>query len=169
MSELTDFRSAKDHFMLHDHHSPMTDEQRQRGQGLDYFGEQPDLRLELELEQYEARDVIEMQTSTGDVRPFVRWGKISFEVDGEPAQLTIYKDSEEGDFFLPFADGTSGDETYGAGRYLDMETLPDGRALVDFNYAYNPYCAYDDRWTCPITPAENRLKVNIHAGEKNFR
>ncbi len=110
-----------------------------------------------------------MQTSTGDVAPFVRWGKISFEVENQPAQLTVYKDTDSGEFFLPFADATSGNETYGAGRYLEVEVLPNGQLLVEFNYAYNPYCAYNERWSCPITPLENRIQVPIRAGEKNFK
>ena len=101
--------------------------------------------------------------------PFVRWGKISFEVESQPAQLTIYKDADSGEFFLPFADATSGSETYGAGRYLEVETLPNGQLHVEFNYAYNPYCAYNERWSCPLTPLENRIQVPIRAGEKNFK
>ena len=84
-------------------------------------------------------------------------------------QLTLYKDTDGADFFLPFADATSGNETYGAGRYLDVESLPDGRLLVDFNYSYNPYCAYNANWRCPLTPSENRIKVAIRAGELNSK
>jgi hypothetical protein len=71
-----------------------------------------------------------------------------------------------GGYFLPFMDATSGDETYGAGRYLEIEPLPGGKLLVDFNMAYNPYCAYNEYWSCPIPPKENRLSVPIEAGEK---
>jgi uncharacterized protein (DUF1684 family) len=71
-------------------------------------------------------------------------------------------------FFLPFADSMAGSETYPAGRYLEVEELPGGNFLVDFNQAYNPYCAYNEQWSCPLTPAENRLKVPIRAGEKIF-
>ena len=169
MSELSEFRRAKDHFMEHEHDSPLTHEQARRFQGLSYFDEDPTLRFELDLERYEVEEVIEMQTSTGDVASYLRRGKVSFEVDGEPAQLTVYKDSDGKGFFLPFADGTSGDETYGAGRYLDLHELADGRLLVDFNYAYNPYCAYNESWSCPLTPFENRLRVPIRAGEKSFK
>ena len=169
MPELTEFRTAKDHMMAHDHHSPLTKDQRQHFSGLNYYDEDPGLRLELEPEPYDTPETIEMQTSTGGVTSFLRWGKISFDVDSEGADLTVYKDPDSDEFFLPFADRTGGDETYGAGRYLDLETLPDGRLLVDFNYAYNPYCAYNESWTCPITPFENRLKVPIRAGEKNFK
>ena len=69
-------------------------------------------------------------------------------------------------FFLPFADALAGKETYGASRYLEPEQLPNGRVLVDFNYAYNPYCVYNELFSCPLTPIENRLKVPIRAGEK---
>jgi uncharacterized protein (DUF1684 family) len=106
---------------------------------------------------------IEMQTSTGDVRAYRRYGHFTFEVDGQPAQLTIYGDDEA--FFLPFVDGLAGKETYPAGRYLEPERLSGKRFLVDFNLAYNPYCAYNDAWSCPLTPFENRVKVPVRAGE----
>jgi uncharacterized protein (DUF1684 family) len=107
-----------------------------------------------------------MQTSTGDVRDYERFGTFRFEVEGQPARLTIYRN--ELGYFLPFVDALAGSETYGAGRYLEPEELPDGRFLVDFNLAYSPYCAYNENWSCPITPAENRLKVPIRAGEMVF-
>ena len=169
MSELTASRQAKDHFMKGDRHSPLTDEQQREFRGLSYYDENPDLRLELDLEQYEAQESIEIQTSTGEVTSLVRWGKLSFDVEGEAVDLTVYRDAEGSEFFLPFADATSGSETYGAGRYLDIEELGNGRVLVDFNYAYSPYCAYNEQWSCPLTPIENRIKVPIRAGEKNFK
>jgi uncharacterized protein (DUF1684 family) len=88
-------------------------------------------------------------------------------VDGQEAALTIYRD-DEGEYFLPFADALAGHETYGAGRYLEPLDLEDGKVRVDFNYAYNPYCAYNEGWSCPLTPRENRLKVPIRAGEKVY-
>ena len=169
MSELTEFRRAKDDFLKGDHHSPLTDDQRPAFHSLSYYTERPDLRLLLDLEPFEAEETVEMQTSTGDVASYLRWGRASFQVDSEPAQLTIYKDTGGDDLFLPFADATSGDETYGAGRYLDVKAAGGGQVLLDFNYAYNPYCAYNERWSCPITPPENRIKVAIRAGEKSFK
>ena len=71
--------------------------------------------------------------------------------------------------FLPFTDATSGEETYGAGRYVEIDILEDGRVAIDFNMAYNPYCAYNEDWSCPLTPFENRLQVPIQAGEKKFK
>ncbi len=168
MSELTDFRSSKDHFVQHDPQSPLTNDQKTTFGGLKYFDEEPSLKLTLQVQPYPEQDTVEMQTTTGGAASFVRWAKIAFSVDGAPAELTVYKDASLDTFFLPFADSTSGDETYGAGRYVELEAQPDGTLLVDFNYAYNPYCAYNEAWTCPITPAENRLRVPIRAGEKNF-
>jgi uncharacterized protein (DUF1684 family) len=107
-----------------------------------------------------------MQTSTGDVSEYERYGRFRFVRDGQQAALTIYRNALG--YFLPFADSLAGGETYGAGRYLEPEELPDGRFHVDFNLAYNPYCAYNENWSCPITPAENRLKIPIRAGEKVF-
>jgi hypothetical protein len=153
MSNISEIRRAKDQFMAQDHDSPLTDEQRLGFRGLIYYVENPDLRFKLDIEPFETQETVEIQTSTGSVAAFTRWGRLSFGVNGTPAHLTVYRDVESGGYFLPFADSTSGEETYGAGRYLEIETLPDGASLVDFNYAYNPYCAYSERWSCPLTPS----------------
>jgi uncharacterized protein (DUF1684 family) len=107
-----------------------------------------------------------MQTSTGDVQVYQRHSRFHFTVDGQDAELAIYE-SDSG-YFLPFVDALAGQETYPAGRYLEPEPLPGGRFLVDFNMAYNPYCAYNEHWSCPLTPFENRVKVPVRAGEKIF-
>jgi uncharacterized protein (DUF1684 family) len=166
MSELTDFRLDKDEFFKHHPQSPFTPEQQQVFTGLEYFPENDDLRLEVTVEKFSDQQPIQMQTSTGGVQTYVRYGRFKFQVDGQPAELTIYQ-SNNG-YFLPFVDSLAGTETYPAGRYLEPEPLPGERFLVDFNVAYNPYCAYNDMWSCPITPAENRIKVPIRAGEKLF-
>ena len=168
MSETTDFRKAKDEFMGTDHQSPLTDEQRRDFHGLNYYQDDPDLKFELELDEFEDQETIEMQTSTGDVAEYVRLGRVSFSVGGEQAALTVFGDDHGHELFLPFADATSTDETYPAGRYLDVERHGN-KLLVDFNYAYNPYCAYNESWSCPLTPFENRVAVPITAGEKNFK
>jgi hypothetical protein len=83
--------------------------------------------------------------------------------------VTLYASDETHDLFLPFRDATSGRETYGAGRYLEVEPPgPDGGVEIDLNYAYNPYCAYNPEWSCPIPPGENWLTVPIRAGERSF-
>jgi uncharacterized protein (DUF1684 family) len=114
-----------------------------------------------------------MATNTGDRRLYRRWGRFNFQVDGEGAALTIYSDPPGHDFFMPFRDATSGKETYGAGRYMDnhrpgLQPVGDTAVEIDFNFAYNPYCAYNENFSCPLPPAENWLKVPIRAGEKKF-
>ncbi len=109
-----------------------------------------------------------MTTSTGGMAVYTRWAKVRFEMDGAPAELTVYRDVGSGDLFLPFQDANAGGETYGAGRYIEVHQFEDGRLLVDFNYAYNPYCAYNEQWSCPIPPPENRLRVAIRAGEMTY-
>jgi uncharacterized protein len=163
---LDEFRAAKDAFFRGSPHSPLTPEQQREFPGLAYFPENPDLRLTLAAERFDKPESIRMQTSTGDVQTYERYGLVRFAVDGQEVSLTIYRN--ENGYFLPFVDSLAGKETYGAGRYLEPEELSDGRFLVDFNLAYNPYCAYNENWSCPITPAENRLKIPIRAGEKVF-
>ena len=85
---------------------------------------------------------------------------------GEGAELTLF--SGPHGYFLPYVDSQAGNETYGAGRYLEPEKLPDGKFLVDFNLGYNPYCAYNELYSCPLPPGENRVNVPIRAGEKSF-
>ena len=166
MNALEHFRIEKDEFFRNDPRSPLTADQAARFKGLAYFPENPALVLQLSVEKALSSQDVMLQTSTGDARVYERFGRIRFEVEGEPAELTLFSDG--GDLFLPFVDALAGSETYPAGRYLEPLQLPNGQVLVDFNYAYNPYCAYNERWSCPLPPAENRLKVAIRAGEKLF-
>ena len=166
MTELEEFRAEKDDFFASHPQSPLTPEQRRNFSGLHYFPENDSLQLEVVVELLNDDQPMQMQTTTGDAQMYFRHGRLKFSVNGEEAELTIYR-GEHG-YFLPFVDSLAGKETYPAGRYLEPEELPGNRFLVDFNIAYNPYCAYNDAWSCPITPAENRLKVPIRAGEKLF-
>ena len=128
------------------------------------------MALTVEVHEFSAdsKEEVEVATNTGDSSPHVRWGEFNFDVNGVPVTLSLYRSVGSEQFFLPFMDETSGSATYGGGRYLDLVELEDGRILVDFNYAYNPYCAYNPHWSCPIPPSENRLSVPIEAGEKTF-
>ena len=166
MTDLEAFRADKDNFFAHHPQSPLSAEQKKDFHGLNYFPEDPALRLEVSVEEFPVKDEIHMQTTTGDVQTYQRWGRLRFTVVGQPAELTLY--TSDNGYFLPFVDSLAGRETYPAGRYLEPEPLGQGRFLVDFNLAYNPYCAYNDLWSCPMTPFENRLKVPIRAGEKLF-
>lgn len=166
MDELQRSRAEKDRFFATHSQSPLTREQKRNFHGLSYFPEAPELRLELDVEKLSEEDEIEMQTSTGDIQHYRRFGNIHFSVEKQMVELTIFVDPTG--YFMPFVDGLAGAETYPAGRYLEPEPMDNGKFLVDFNLAYNPYCAYNDRWSCPLTPSENRLKVPIRAGEKIF-
>jgi uncharacterized protein (DUF1684 family) len=164
-SELENFRREKDQLFAKSMHSPLTVDQKRDFHGLNYFPENPGLALEVDVKEFPEKDQIQMQTSTGDIQTYTRFGRFQFEVEGQTAELTVYAD--ENGYFIPFVDSLSGKESYGAGRYLEPGRLPNGKFAIDFNFAYNPYCAYNERWSCPLTPFENRLKVPIRAGEKS--
>jgi uncharacterized protein (DUF1684 family) len=168
MSDLEQFRKQKDQFFGSDPHSPLSAAQKRAFKGLSYYAENPALRFDVTVEPFAEQKHIRMQTSTGDVQDYVRHGTFRFKVDGQPAELTVYTSEGEGPF-VPFVDATSGDETYGAGRYLELEHLGGERFHVDFNLAYNPWCAYSPHYSCPLPPWENRLEVPIRAGEKDFQ
>lgn len=167
MLDLNDFRRQKDAFFHKSSLSPLTDEQRPSFEGLKYFPFNKALNLLIKIEPFTEQDEIQIQTNTGDMQIYLRYGRFTFEVEGEEASLTLYHN--DNGFFLPFVDGLAGGDTYPAGRYLDVEQLPNSRFYIDFNLAYNPYCAYNERWSCPITPAENRVSVAIRAGEKLYK
>jgi uncharacterized protein len=166
MQSLKSFREEKDQFFKRHHQSPLTSVQKQHYKGLNYFPENPALRLEVDVVTSATSESIMIQTTGGQLQLYERFGKFKFVVDGQPAELAVYKNGHG--YFLPFVDTLAGKETYPAGRYVEPERLPSGKFLVDLNLAYNPYCAYNEQWSCPITPAENRLKVAIRAGEKIF-
>lgn len=168
--ELDEFRAAKDDFFRSNLQSPLTPDQQAAFTGLAYFPEEPALRIEGSLDTDVDRDErIEMQTTTGGTQEYRRMGRVRFRVDGEEAEITLYQSELQEELFIPFRDATSGRETYGAGRYLEVDRPgSDGRVVVDFNYAYNPYCAYNAHWSCPLPPAENWLRVPLRAGERNF-
>jgi uncharacterized protein (DUF1684 family) len=169
MSELTEFRKAKDEYFKTGPASPLTPEEKKEFEELNYYSENAALRFELPLERYPKPQRVTMQTSTGDTQEYDKVGQVRFKVDGQEAALQVYESvGEPGSFFIPFVDATAPEETYGAGRYLEPEEVHPNELLVDFNYAYNPYCAYNDRWSCPFPPPENRLKVRIEAGEKKY-
>lgn len=171
MSELTEFRAEKDAFFREDPRSPLTAGQRATFMGLAYFPEAPALvvRALLDTDGVDRAERIAMQTTSGGEQVYHRAGVVRFEVDGLPAQVTLYASQDMHELFLPFRDATSGKETYGAGRYLEVEPPgADGSVVIDFNQAYNPYCAYNPDWSCPIPPGENWLAVPIRAGEKTF-
>ena len=175
MTELTLFRAEVDDFFQFHPQSPLDDAQREAFEGLKYFTTNEVLKMEVDVERFpDDEPIVEMTTNTGELRQYRRWGRFTFQVDGEEAALTVYSDPGGQELFMPFRDATSGPESYGSGRYMDnhrlgLRQLPDGRLEVDFNYCYNPYCAYSEYYSCPLPPVENWLTVPIRAGEKKFK
>lgn len=172
-----EFRREKDEAFRFESWSPLPPDDRADFTGLEYF--EPDERWRVKATITRLRDggEFEMATSTGEPRLQLRYAKLEFESPVGKAALFAYKDAghahrqghdRDRSLFVPFRDATSGKETYGAGRYLDLEEPEGDEVMVDFNLAYNPYCAYSEAFSCPLPPAENWLKVAVTAGEKNF-
>ncbi len=165
------FRLDKDEFFKTMAGSPIPEAERGSFEGLPYYPVDEALVFDDRvLEPYTGDEPSNFQipTSDGKLRPAHRAGVLRFELGGAPRQLTAYTfDGGDGEsLFVPFLDQTSGTETYGAGRYLDIEREEDGTYSLDFNLAYHPSCVYDVKFSCPLTPAENRLRVPIRAGER---
>ena len=164
--DVATLRREKDELFGNSHDSPLTHEQRHVFSGLRYFPEDPTYRFEVALEPESAPVAEPVETSDGSTSELVRAGHLRFRVGDRDAVLLAYEQGHS--LFIPFRDRTSGDETYGAGRYVEAEPLGSGRYLLDFNRAYNPYCAYNENWSCPLPPRDNWLDVAIRAGEQTF-
>jgi uncharacterized protein len=169
--EIADFRARKDAYFKDAHNSPIPEADRDAFTGLPYYPIDAGLRYEgLTLEPYTGDEPSNFQipTSDGKLRPAHRAGVFKFRLEGQPATLTAYTfdGGNEESLFVPFLDPSSGTETYGAGRYLDLDPEDDGTYTIDFNLAYHPSCVYDMRFSCPLTPRENRLPIRVPAGER---
>ncbi len=147
--------------------SPIPQANRRSFLGLAYFPPTRDLIFDLSLEKLEQPEPFSMGTTTGEMRMMRRYGRFTFTVDGVSCTLTAFTPQDHPTtLFIPFKDATNGGETYEAGRYIDMEINGQNRYQLDMNLAYNPYCAYNPTYSCPLVPAENALPVAIRAGEK---
>jgi uncharacterized protein (DUF1684 family) len=166
------WRDTRAHLFREHPRSPVPAPQRHDYSGPHLYDYDPGWRVAGAVEAVEVRR-IEIPTSNVEVMAFTRFGVAHFEHGGAELSLELYwLEGYGGGLFVPFADTTSGQETYGAGRYL-LDTVKgadlgqhDGRLLMDFNFAYQPSCAYDPRWTCPLAPPANRLSVPVQAGER---
>jgi len=123
------------------------------------------------LRRLPAQREVTIATSKDKPRIMLHIGALPFTFEGKEYALQVYapKDTSEGNYwFVPFTDATSGGETYGGGRYIDIDDVRSDSLFLDFNYAYNPYCAYNERFDCPIPPPENALPIAIRAGERDY-
>lgn len=164
-------RMEKDNFFKYHPQSPIPFTERAEFEGLNYYPVSAELRFELKLHEHKEKKTIKIQDSKRGVQEFIRWGKFRFEINGKEYTLHVYKSSQEEEtFWVPFKDKTNGKETYGAGRYIDLEPsrhkTSNGKWILDFNQAYNPFCAYSEKYVCPFIPPENWLETEIKAGEK---
>ena len=167
------FRKQKDKFFLENQDSPLTQEDKDQGKGLSYYDFDEKYRVNAKLIPEQHPGIFRVQTTTGDHKEYTRIGRLEFELDGQQLCLTAFMPPSDeplhgNRIFVPFRDKTSGKESYGAGRYLDLNKRESGEYVVDFNKAYNPYCAYSPYYSCPLPPGENNLTVEIRAGEKLY-
>jgi uncharacterized protein (DUF1684 family) len=171
-AQITKSRQEKDEFMKGGKGSPFADA-AEPFTGLKYFEPNSKFRIVADLEPIENKQVVVLQTNDKQEQRYIEYARASFSIDKVPCKLLILEVLDSGPFkgtlFLAFADQSSAFETYGAGRYLDVKKTPGASSItLDFNEAYNPYCAYNDSFSCPFPPRENILNVLIAAGEKNY-
>jgi uncharacterized protein len=172
--DLAAHRQSRDAAFTSDPDTPIPERQRAAFRGLSYYAADPSWRYAGWITRYPKAEPVTMVTTSGKPRPCERWGRLTFTRDGRELQLQVYRMLDQPDrpggegLFLPFKDQTTGHDTYGAGRYVDLEGPDGGPFVLDFNRAYNPSCAYGDpgRFQCPVTPAENTLPIAVLAGER---
>ncbi len=154
------FRSAPD--------SPIPPSQRRHFVGLCYYPPTREYVIPAVLQRFQRPDTVELaSTRVGYRHRMLRYGCFLFPVGDTVLSLTAYKTLGEGGLlFVPFTDATTGRETYAGGRYLELQEEPEQEYVLDFNRAFNPYCAYNEEYACPVVPAENRLPIPIQAGER---
>jgi uncharacterized protein (DUF1684 family) len=165
------FRAAKDAMLRSSPESPLTPEAKAKFTGLPYYPIDPAFHVPARLHEDRSGEpvVIELQTSTDELRRMKRVGTLGFTINGATYSLTAFADANTNvvtRLFVPFGDLTSGTETYRGGRYLDLDRTPTGLYDLDFNHAYHPYCVYTPSYVCPVPPRENRLQVAIRSGER---
>ena len=169
------FRRGRDELFRTHPQTALTEADRARFKGLDYFPYDPDLRLLLRVDTEVEPEELKIELEQDGLTRLRRIGRIEFKLGGEACSLSLFWiEGYGGGLFLPFGDRTNGSETFGGGRYL-LDTIKGAdlgqegeRLVLDFNFAYNPSCAYDPRWHCPLAPPENRLVVPIRAGERDY-
>jgi len=174
VDELEANRAEKDQFFDEHPQSPIPPEERDDFDGLDYFD--PDLayRVEATVSTADPPQPVEMETSDGRTVRYLHVATFAFELEGESYELAGYRqpDDDSGGFFVPFRDKTTGQQTYKGGRYMELEPegeIADGHEVVlDFNLAYNPFCAFSETFSCPLPPEENWLGTTVEAGERDY-
>ena len=166
INRLLNERAERDDFLIEHYSSPLPEEHRPVFSGLDYFS--PDAAWEL-VGTYEPTTPrkVPVPSSIGTESSYTKLGIVALSIDGSAYRLTVLDDGDDG-AFIPFRDGTSGRETYAGGRYVGVDADTAGDVTIDFNTAQNPWCVYDEEFTCPLPPAENWIVERIPAGAKAY-
>jgi hypothetical protein len=168
-------RDKKDSLFFYADDSPLKQEDKIARHGLNYFPLNPDLRFRGIIHVYESPEsTVVYGSRENDIRPAFRFGHFLFEYQDQIYRLEVIKilprkAGTDSFLFLGFTDGTTAKTTYGGGRYIDLQQNDDGTYTVDFNYAYNPYCAYNEKYSCARPPGENHLLFEVSAGEKIYK
>ncbi len=151
--------------------SPLTDSQKAELDQLSFYPVDESYKVKARIEPIEVKKMVQIPLTDGSVEKYVRHSFAVFDLNGQEVKLLLLQAANEVDkrnFFLAFADKTSAEETYGGGRYLNLRQDGQRSITIDFNLAFNPYCAYNPDYACPIPPKENILEIPIPAGEKNY-
>ena len=155
--------------------SPLKDKDRKDFKGLDFFKFDSTYVVKASLTRTPDEKPFKMKTTTERRPDYVKYGVVTFQLKGKKQQLNIYQNlglldepGYEDYLFLPFLDNTNGEESYAGGRYVEARIPEGSEIIIDFNTAYNPYCAYNDKYSCPIVPRENTLYLKVEAGVKAF-
>jgi uncharacterized protein (DUF1684 family) len=173
-SEVSDYtetinaeRTEKDIWLSTDFNSPFAISNTPF-QRLEYFEPDQDFRIKAKFIKSVSNEEVTLITNTGENQAYTIYGSAIFEFKGDNHILKLLQKEGNEQLFLPFIDKTSGNETYGAGRYLDLDYPINEEIILDFNRAYNPYCAYTEMYSCPFPPKSNILAIAIEAGEKTY-
>lgn len=169
-----EWRKERDHFFKTHQRSPLTPAEKAHFKGLKYYPFDPRYVFSNQIERYifhinNPKYYATFLTNKGTNKRYLRYGRLPFKLNGKEYTLEIYKSILSDMLFIPFKDMTNGKETYEGGRYIDAEILPGYRMVLDFNMAYHPSCAYNEKFICVLPPPENMLETEIKAGEKNFK
>jgi len=167
------FRETRDRSFRSAAETPLTGEDFSKFKGLEYYDEDAKFAVKAKFEKTSDEQVFMMPTTIGTTRKYFKYGVLKFDLGGKSFSLNVYQSEssakKNGLLFVPFRDLTNGKETYGAGRYLDIKIPSGDETVLDFNFAYNPSCAYgNDQFSCAIPPKENFLQTEVRAGEKIF-
>lgn len=174
--DLYQFRLKQDEDFRDTAQSPLKKEEREKFTGRKYYYADSSYRVNAKVKILKGKKHVIMKTSSPKEKEFIVYARVLFQLNGKKRKMYLYqnvalmeKEEYKDHLFLPFNDNTNGNETYGGGRYIDL-IIPKGKTMIiDFNYCYNPYCAFTTGYSCPVPPRENYLDTEVKAGEMKYK